>query len=166
MTNKCKTITNYIINEVNLYNADKDLNSTVFLSTKRLNKILFFCDLRYMLLNNGKSMFDEKFYVWPSGPVIPELYREYICLQNENMKPFKVEEIYLDDDIKKVIDEIIDITKDYDTIDLVNLSKENWYSNDVLNEPLSKADVYNNYSYLIDNLFEGKKDKEKKLSIK
>ena len=48
MTNKCKTITNYIINEVNLYNADKDLNSTVFLSTKRLNKILFFCDLRYI----------------------------------------------------------------------------------------------------------------------
>ena len=107
-------------------------------------------------------MFDDKFYVWPSGPVIPELYREYICLEKVNMKLLKVEEIYLDDDIKKVVDEIIDITKDYDTIDLVNLSKNNWYSNDVLNERISKADTYNNYSYLIDNLFECKKDNEKK----
>ena len=166
MTNKCKTISNYIINEVNLYNKDKDLNNTVFLSTKRLNKILFFCDLRYMLLNNGKSMFDDKFYVWSSGPVIPELYREYLCYQDGEMKTIRVEEVFLDDDIKGIIDEILEITKNLDTIELINLSKLDWFSNDVLNEPISKADVYNNYSYIIDKLFGVKKDKEKKLSIK
>ena len=166
MTNKCKTISNYIINEVNLYNKDKDLNNTVFLSTKRLNKILFFCDLRYMLLNNGKPMLDDKFYVWSSGPVIPELYREYLCFQDGEMKTIRVEEVFLDDEIKEIIDEILEITKNLDTIELINLSKLDWFSKDVLNEPISKADIYANYSYIIDKLFEVKKDKEKKLSIK
>ena len=38
--------------------------------------------------------------------------------------------------------------------------------NSIIKENYNKVSKYNNYSYLIDNLFECKKDNEKKLSIK
>lgn len=164
MTNKCKAISNYIIDEVNEYNLGKRYDKKVYLCNKRLQKILFLIDVKHMLLNYGLPMFEDEFYIWPSGPVIPTLYKEFFEYQDGEKRTIILEEnIYLDEKIKCIINEVLTLTKDLDTIDLINLCNSDLFSQDNLNEVLSKKETYNYYLY--ENL-EIKKDKVKKLSIK
>lgn len=46
------------------------------ISNLQLQKFLYFCWIEYYK-NNGKHLFDDDFYAWKFGPVIPEIYYDY-----------------------------------------------------------------------------------------
>ena len=71
MTNMCISAANYIVERTNSYNETRDFKDQVSLTCKRLQKLLYFSDVEYMCRNGGKSMFNDNYYAWPSGPVIP-----------------------------------------------------------------------------------------------
>lgn len=151
LTLKCRAIANYIIEKINEYNKDKPFKEQVFLHDKKLQKLLYFCEIEYMKENNGKTLFDDEYYAWPSGPVIVEIYTQYIQLKDGKMKTaYEKNEPTLSKDIKLIIDKILELTKDLDTIDLVNISKlpdspyDKVYDGSDIhhNQKISKKDIY------------------------
>ena len=123
LTEECRAVANYIIDEMNKFNIGKHLTERVFLSTKRLQKLLYLCDIEYMKRNNGQPMFGDDFYAWPSGPVIPNVYSELMIYQDGLLKPkYGKSPLMLSKKNKTMIDLVLESTKDLDTIDLVNMS--------------------------------------------
>lgn len=83
------------------------------MSGKRLQKILFFSYVNYLLKSNGKdAMFDDAWYAWESGPVIPNVYFKFVKYQNGVMWPIHDDwQMYnLQPQIKQSIDEVLDLT--------------------------------------------------------
>lgn len=75
---KCMAVADYIIDEINKYNQDKLFRDKVLLSTRRLQRLLYFCETEYMIKNNGIPLFEDEFYAWTSGPVIEKIYYAYV----------------------------------------------------------------------------------------
>lgn len=154
MTSKCRAVANYIIDELNKYNTRKQFTERVLLSTKRLQKLLYLCDIEYMKRNYGHPMFEDNFYAWPSGPVIPNVYCFYVQFSNGEMRPSYIGDmITLSKETKTVIDLVLESTNDLYTIDLVNMSSvvggpwaKVFDPNDHKHEQIiSKDDIYNYY---------------------
>ncbi len=124
MTSLCIDIGNYIINRVNEYNCGKPLKEQVLLSTKRLQKILFFGNVLYMVEHNGISMFEDEFYVWPSGPVIPSVYRKFMMYQDGPMRPSHESNNMVSTEIKDVLDRVLEDTQRVGTNVLIQKSLE------------------------------------------
>jgi len=85
------------------------------MNTKRLNRLIFLCEIEYMKLHEGKQLFEEKFYAWPSGPAIPAVYVCYNLDCDElpaEGKPTSEEQ--------EIIDKVLSLTMKLDTIDLNN----------------------------------------------
>ncbi len=123
ISGECRAVSNYIIEKSILLNKDKPLREQVLMSTKRLQKLLYFCDIEYMKLMEGIPLFSDDFYVWPSGLVIPNVYREFMQYQDGEMFPcYEGETVSLSEMQKQLIDAIIDYTKELDTVDLIRLS--------------------------------------------
>ena len=88
LTPECMAVANYIIRSINTYNEHKTtFKDRVFMSAKRLQKLMFFSDVVYMLENSGKSLYDEDYYAWPTGPIIPAIYDVFMEYQNGAMLP-------------------------------------------------------------------------------
>ena len=117
----CISAANYIINQINLKNAEKKWN--VVLSSKRLQKLLYFCDVLYMTENDGVSMFKDEYYAWPSGPVLPDVYNTFMRYQDGMMHPYN-ETIHdlKDEKIMNVVDRVLNDTADISTNDLIEES--------------------------------------------
>lgn len=123
MTNMCISAANYIVERTNSYNETRDFKDQVSLTCKRLQKLLYFSDVEYMCRNGGKSMFNDNYYAWPSGPVIPSVYTEFMRFQDGVMKPIiPTNNSELTQDMKNAIDETLDKTWIMDTSELVELS--------------------------------------------
>lgn len=86
LTPKCVAVLNYIIEKINKSNEGKELREQVMMSLKRLQKILYICDIEYMKINNGESLFEDNYFAWSSGPVIPYVYHTFIQCQSPNGK--------------------------------------------------------------------------------
>ena len=57
ITAKCRAVSNYIIEAVNKYNEDKPIREQVMMSAKRLQRLLYFCNIEYMRKYNGENIF-------------------------------------------------------------------------------------------------------------
>lgn len=124
LTTKCQAVANYIIDEIDKYNEGKGFREQVFLSTKRLQKLLFFSQVLYMIKNGGKAMFDDDFYAWGSGPVIPDIYYKFFQYRDGNVR--KIDDLELescDKEIKTIVDIVLNETKDFDTCHLIQVSQ-------------------------------------------
>lgn len=119
MTTMCIMAANYLIERTNEYNTKVDFFNQISMSCKRLQKLLYFGDVIFMQLNNGKSMFKDEFYAWPSGPVIPSVYDEFMQYQNGKMMPVLGEHTPLTKSMIQALDTIFERTTDIDTEDLV-----------------------------------------------
>lgn len=151
VTKMCIAAANYIIEKVNEYNAGKSLREQVLMTSKRLQKILFFADVLFMLENDKKSMFNDEFYAWPSGPVIPSVYKEFMQYQDGAMQPhLGGKHIPLTNDMINILDRVIDATMTVDTSELIKTSHvEDGPWCDVFDEVndniINKAKIYNYY---------------------
>ncbi len=122
MTKMCVSAANYIIDLTNKYNTGKSYSERISLTCKRLQKLLYFSDIQYMLENEGQSMFNDHFYAWPSGPVIPSVYDKFVQYQNGKMMPLEGDHSPLSAQMELAISKIFDDTTDVDTYDLVEMS--------------------------------------------
>ena len=50
ITSKCRAVANYIIEKSNEYNEDRTFGKYEMMSCKRLQRLLYFCNVKYMLL--------------------------------------------------------------------------------------------------------------------
>ena len=122
MTTMCVSAANYIIELTNVYNEGKSYSTQISMTCKRLQKLLYFSDIKYMKDNNGNSMFKDSFYAWPSGPVIPSVYDKFIQYQDGKMEPLDGNHSPLTTQMKEAIDFVFKNTIDIDTLDLVQIS--------------------------------------------
>ena len=97
-------------------------------SNLRLQKLLYLVQGQsYRILN--KKLFDEDFYAWPYGPVIPEIYFQYCGYAGAPIS-LEYNSIHIDDNVKKMIDKTIKIFSPYSDWDLVRFTHEQdapWY---------------------------------------
>lgn len=123
LTPLCYSVASYIAENINNYNIDKSVKEKIFINGNKLQKILYFCDIEYMKSNNGISMFKDDFYAWPKGPTIPEIY--YIFWVNDKgvmcSLPYQKEPLTIN--MKKTIDEVLELMGSLDTIELINLTQ-------------------------------------------
>ena len=154
ITRKCRAVANYIIEETNDFNEDKTFREQVMMTGRRLQKILYFCNIEYMKKHNGESFFEDSFYAWPSGPVIPNIYRIYIQYQDgKNFPRYEGELLELTVEEKSIIDKVLKQTQEFDSIDLINITKCNngpWqklYNEDDSehNQIIPKEEIYGFY---------------------
>ncbi len=146
MTDMCTAAANFIINEVNKNNTGKALREQIIMSSKRLQKLLYFSEVLYMVEHNGESMFNDEFYAWPSGPVIPSVYRKFMQYQDGQMYPYTGElHDSIDDQMKSTMKRVLRDTKNVDTSVLIQKSH-------IMGGPW--ASVYDesdmNYSHVVD----------------
>ena len=93
------------------------------MSSKRLQKLLFFSDVLYMVENQGRSMICDNFFAWQSGPAIPSAYDVFMQYQDGDMNPHNIERYTLTDDtVKNVIDRVFADTAKLDTKDMIEKS--------------------------------------------
>lgn len=156
LTPKCRVVANYIIEKINKSNEGKELREQVMMSLKRLQKILYICDIEYMKINNGESLFEDNYYAWPSGPVISYVYYEFIQYQNLNGKinpKYEEQELRLTDKEVFIIDKVLEKTQELDTVDLIDITKIDdgpWQQvynefDSEHNQIITKEEIYNFY---------------------
>lgn len=112
----CIAAANRIINRTNAQNEWRSTNgqSRVKLTGKRLQKLLYLCQLFWYIDHEESRMITEDFQAWPNGPVIPQIYDHFSVYQDGDMCPLLTassasltpEEASL---INKVVDNTIDI---------------------------------------------------------
>lgn len=111
---KAKDVCKYIVFYSNEHNYT--------ISNLRLQKILFFVQL-YFLKIRKQACFAEDIEAWDFGPVVPEVYREYMKFGLGQIMDFRNPnvsfEIPLD---QQIIDGVIDLLAPYTNTELVALS--------------------------------------------
>lgn len=122
MTPMCIAAANYIVELTNSYNDGKAYSLRISMTCKRLQKLLYFSDVAYMKKSNGVSMFRDEFYAWPSGPVIPSVYDEFMQYQTGEMAPVGGTHSPITPEMKQAIEDVFTQTIDIDTYDLVEMS--------------------------------------------
>ncbi len=123
MTNLCVSAACYLIERTNEYNNSVDFLDQIAMSCKRLQKLLYFAEVVYMKIYNGKPMLEDKFYAWPSGPVIPEIYDEFIQYQNGKMMPIEIVCNQLSSNMKDTLKLVFEKTVNIDTNTLVEMTQ-------------------------------------------
>lgn len=121
LTNMCIAAANYLIKKTNEYNESRAFREKIRMSGKRLQKLLYFSDIEYMKSYN-KPMLRDDFYAWPSGPVIPSVYTQFIQYQSGAMEPAEGKYTQLTQEEKEVLDLVFGSTIGVDTSKLVKAS--------------------------------------------
>lgn len=122
LTQECQSVANYIIETISLYNSSASYENRIVMTCKRLQKLLYFSDIEFMKQNNGKSMFADDFYAWPSGPIIPSIYNKFMKYQIGEMRPVEGTYLVIASNMKQAIDNVLMNTQSIDTLDLINYS--------------------------------------------
>ena len=120
LSDKVKVIANAFIMGMRKNNIAKPFKERLFMDSKRLQHLLYLFQIEYMKAYEGKPAFDEDFYAWPSGPLIPDLDAVYLlnskadgtipCKGTINLKE------------KRIIENILDATCNIDTKRLIRAS--------------------------------------------
>ena len=117
LSDKVKVIANACIKGANAYNIKRPFEERISMNTKRLQKLLFFCEIEYMKKHNGTPLFEDEFHAWPGGPAIPIIYTEYMLHADCNGMLRGVQEPSKEE--QEIIEKVLEFTKKLDTIDLV-----------------------------------------------
>ena len=153
LTDKIKVIANACIKGVIAYNIKRPFEERVVMSTKRLQKLIFFCEIEYMKKHNGESLFIDEYRALPSGPVVPTIFTEYMLHANCNGMLRGVGEP--NEEEQNIIDNVLTLTAKLDTIDLVNAcctAESPWRqvyedSDEMHRQVISKKDIYRFYMH-------------------
>lgn len=122
MTTMCIMAANRLIEKTNEYNEGVAYCDQISMTCKRLQKLLYFSEIVFMQNHDGQSMFKDEFYAWPSGPVIPSVYDEFMQYQDGKMMPVSGYHTPLDRGMETALDMVFDATIGIDTEELVEMS--------------------------------------------
>lgn len=156
----CTDVANFIVEKINEYNKQQSFQNKISLTNRRLNLLLYFLEIEYMKRNNGTPLL-ENFKAWPHGPTIPSIVSKFAQLHNGQMVLWSTEKTTeLTEDIKAIIYEVLEVTKNIDTQDLISISnvvggpwQQIYNENDNLHEQVISKETMYNY-YLSRELFE------------
>lgn len=151
LSDKVKVIANACIKGVNAYNIKRPFEERISMNTKRLQKLLFLCEIEYMKKHNGQPLFEDEFHAWPGGPAIPIIYTEYWLHADCNGmlrgigEPAKEEQ--------EIVNKVLELTKNLDTVDLANVccvSDSPWIQvydekDEMHRQVITKERIYNFY---------------------
>lgn len=174
MSLKCSNVASYIIDEVYRYNMEVSVREKVLLSTKRLQKLLYFSEVLYMKNNNGRRLFEDDFEAWASGPVIEDIFIEFMLetpsWETIKSKPLTIE---LSKREKEAITSVVKSSRKMDTVELSLCSRVEggpwdavYDSSSDITAFISKRDMYEFYRNR--DIFDktpGEKPKTKKLTL-
>lgn len=114
----CLAVANRIISRTNAHNRmRRDLNKpTVSMNGKRLQKILYLCQLYWIAEGNDGDLITDNFEAWAKGPVVDSIYDIFSIYQDGGMLPYRSNDINpLTEKECKVVNYIVDSTIDIDT---------------------------------------------------
>jgi uncharacterized phage-associated protein len=83
------------------------------LTPMKIQKLLYFAEGIYLVSNDAKELFDEKFQAWEFGPVLPSIYRRFKSFGRDSVPmdhPFAVPSTLvegLDESIKAAIESVV-----------------------------------------------------------
>lgn len=109
----CIAAANRIINRTNAQNMWRSKHGLprVKLTGKRLQKILYLCQLFWYVDHNESQMITEVFQAWPNGPVIPRVYDFFSVYQDGDMYPLRnVGTHELNPEEQDLINKVVDTT--------------------------------------------------------
>lgn len=120
---KCIAVANRIINRTNAYNMWRVENGQpkVKLNGRRIQKLLYLCQLFWYVDHKYSDMITEDFQAWACGPAIPVLYNYFMVLQDSDMLPVRRGDIYiLSDEERDLINQVVDNTIDISTEEMID----------------------------------------------
>ena len=98
------------------YCKDKKID----LTNLKLNKLLYFVNIKYMLENNGNPLFNEEFLAWRHGPVLQSVYeRFYFGITLVSVTKLEIIMKQLSDKKIKIINEVLEKKGQISAWDLV-----------------------------------------------
>lgn len=119
---KCYSVVNRIINRTNAQNKWRyELGKPrVNLTAKRVQKIIYLCQLFWFIDHEDSNMIPEDFVAWPNGPVIPEIYDYWMVYQDGDMCPCPYVKYELSEEEAEIINIIVDNTIDIPTETIID----------------------------------------------
>ena len=114
---KCISVANRIISRTNAQNTWRyELGKPhVMLSVKRIQKIMYLCQLFDFAENPESNMVPEDFVAWPNGPVVLELYDYWMVSHEGYMNPYPNAKYQLSERETEIINIVVDNTIDIST---------------------------------------------------
>ena len=157
-TCSCISVANYIIDQV----GERCSRGEKYppLSVTRLQKLIFFSDVLYMIEHHGKSIFepetkfdciDDEYYLFPKGPAILSIFNCFSISEAGNVRKWRSDGYYVDDNdagICDAIDKILRDTANIPTCELVEMARGPWFKErrkDELGRRISKEEIYEYY---------------------
>ena len=127
----CISAANRIINRTNAQNTWRwELGKPrIKLTGKRLQKILYLCQLFWYIDHEESNMIPENFVAWPNGPIIPEIYDYFAVYQDGDMLPRLDTSYTLTEEEIDLINRVVDNTTDIQTeaiIDYIQTHNAPW----------------------------------------
>ena len=128
----CIAAANRIINRTNAQNEWRSAigQPRVKLTGKRLQKLMYLCQLFWYIDHEESKMISEDFQAWPNGPVIPQIYDHFSVYQDGDMCPLlNLGSHSLSDEEATLINTVVDNTIDIPTeaiIDYTHWSDGPW----------------------------------------
>lgn len=128
---KCISVANRIISRTNAQNNWRyELGKpTVMLSVKRIQKIMYLCQLFAFMKNTESNMIPEDFVAWANGPAVLELYDYWLVSHEGYMNPYPNTKYQLSEEETEIINIVVDNTIDIPTetiIDFIQTSQTPW----------------------------------------
>ena len=119
---KCISVANRIINRTNAQNVWRyELEKPkVKLTAKRIQKIMYLCQLFWFIDHKESNLIQEDFVAWHNGPVVPEIYDYWGVWQEGDMNPYPYETYKLSKEETDVINIIVDNTIDIPTETIID----------------------------------------------
>lgn len=119
----CLAAANRIINRTNAQNLwrYKKGQPRIALNGKRLQKLLYLCQLFWYIDHDESQMITEDFQAWPNGPVIPQVYDYFSVYQDGDMCPLRNVSTYiLSQEESTLINKVVDSTIDIPTESIID----------------------------------------------
>lgn len=122
---RCISAANRIINRTNAQNAWRYQlgKQKVKLTGKRLQKILYLCQLFWYTDHEESNMIPENFVAWPQGPIIPEIYDYFLVYQEGDMYPRQEANYNLTEEESDLINKVVDNTIDLSDEEIIEYTK-------------------------------------------
>lgn len=93
------------------------------ISNLKLQKLLYFVQAKF-LLETGAPCFKDKIEAWDIGPVVPNVYREFMCWAGMDMPAdWKWDEDIIEPQAKERINSIVEHFRDYSAVSLTDLTR-------------------------------------------
>ncbi len=120
----CIAAANRIISRTNAQNRWREEigKPQVKFTGKRLQKILYLCELFWYIDHKECHMITEDFYAWAAGPTIPEIYN-YWLICDCYLLPRRNTNYILSEEERYIINAIVDNTIDLSTGEIISFTQ-------------------------------------------